>query len=93
MADEREKTSAGGSAGDSVGHGEWRGIAPPVPDMPVLDAHDAGESNSTEGSAATGEPTDELDPDEPAHDMSAELGLGYRDYGVGSQPPDEDADG
>ncbi len=90
MSDDKEGISRSGSADDSVGHGEWRGITPPSSDLPVLDTRDAAEADSLEEPTPTGKPADELDPDEVAHDLSAELGLGYRDYGLGSQPKDAD---
>ncbi|MGI9077051.1 MAG: hypothetical protein ACR2G6_06920 [Gemmatimonadaceae bacterium] len=92
MPDEKEWISKDDTRDDPVGHGEWRGITPDGSDVPVQDPQDNAESEGVEGSVAGGDPADDLQPHDGAHDMSAELGLGYRDYGVGSAPAEEQPD-
>ncbi|MBC7788498.1 MAG: hypothetical protein H7Z74_01020 [Anaerolineae bacterium] len=89
MPDEKDPISRNGTPDDSVGHGEWRGITPDDSDTSVNDPPGDADSARAESLAASGEPAGELDPDEVAHDLSVELGLGYRDYGVGSQPEED----
>ena len=91
MLDEKDMISEDDVPEDSIGHGEWRGIAPRRSDAAAQDLNDDAESDGAEASAA-GEPSADSYPSDVAHDMSADLGLGYRDYGAGSKPAEEEAE-
>ena len=88
MPDAKDEISQDATPHDSLGHGEWHGITAGASDETVPDPQDNAGLADTHSAASGGEPADELDPDDVAHDLSVELGLGYRDYGVGSQPTD-----